>query len=102
MRARAIARGVGVFALTDHDTTAGHVAIPGVTTIRATELTCDHEGTTVHVLVYERPGGDWAAIEQVLGGIRVARRARVEQMGANLKALGIVLELDALLAAAEA
>lgn len=102
---RAAARGVGWFALTDHDTTAGAEAAraalaPDTRVLRATELTCDHDGTTVHVLVYDR-GGDWAAIEAVLAAMRAARRARLEQMGARLHALGVALELAPLLAAAE-
>ncbi len=96
---RAAERGVAVFALTDHDTTAGTIAVPDARNVRATELTCDHEGTTVHVLVYDR-GGDWSAIEALLAAMRIARRTRVEQMGARLVALGVTLDLAPLVDAA--
>ena len=89
---RAAARGVAVFALTDHDTTAGTVPVPGARCLRATELTCDHEGTTIHVLVYDR-GGDWDAIEVLLAATRAARRDRIVRMGARLAGLGVSLDL---------
>ena len=48
---RARDRGCVLFALTDHDTCAGvaDVAGEGVAVIRAVELSCDHEGRTIHV-----------------------------------------------------
>ena len=43
--ARAAERGVAVFALTDHDTTAGTgIEVAGARSIRAVEMSCDDDG----------------------------------------------------------
>ncbi len=95
--ARAAERGVEVFALTDHDSCEGAgIAVPGARSIRAVELSCDDGGRTVHVLAYDR-GGAWAALEERLRAIRVARRNRLRVMGARLEQRGVRIELAPLL-----
>ena len=67
--AAAAARGVEVFALTDHDTCAGTAAaVPaGARCVRAVEISCDESGRSVHVLAYDT-GGAWHLLEDRLDG----------------------------------
>jgi predicted metal-dependent phosphoesterase TrpH len=100
--ARAAARQVAVFALTDHDTCAGSdVAVPGARVLRAVELSCDDDGRTVHVLAFDRTGGAaWAALEARLAAVREARRNRLRVMAAKLARRGIAIDIEPLIAAA--
>ena len=99
--ARAAARGVAVFALTDHDTCAGsEVTVPGAQVIRAVELSCDDDGRTVHVLAFDR-GGAWQAIEDRLVAVREARRNRLHVMTARLALRGVAIDIAPLLADAD-
>lgn len=96
--ARAAAREVAVFALTDHDTCAGSgVTVAGARVIRAVELSCDDDGRTVHVLAYDR-GGPWHLLESRLEAVREARRHRMRVMAARLAQRGVALDVEALLA----
>jgi len=103
--ARAALRGVAVFALTDHDTCAGTgVAVAGARSLRAVELSCDHDGRTVHVLAYERgtsDGAGWQRLEHRLAAVRVARKHRLRVMAAKLEQRGIRIDVEPLLAVAE-
>jgi hypothetical protein len=96
---RAVARGVALFALTDHDTCDGSaaIAVPGARVVRAVELSCDHAGRTIHVLCYQR-GDDFAPVLERLVGLREARANRLRVMGAKLAQRGIKLDLAPLLA----
>ncbi len=94
--ARAVERGVAVFALTDHDSCDGSdVAVAGARVIRATELTCDDHGRTIHVLAYERSGGFQPILDR-LGAQREARANRLRVMGAKLAQRGVKLDLESL------
>lgn len=98
---RAHERGLAVFALTDHDTTAGHAAAaagcPGA--VRAVELTCHDGGRAVHVLCYDTSGDTrWADVEAVLTQQARARRERLREIATRLWRLGIVLDVEPLLA----
>jgi predicted metal-dependent phosphoesterase TrpH len=95
--ARAHARGVAVFALTDHDTCAGSAAAGG---IRAVEISCDEGGRSLHLLAFARDAG-FAAIEERLGGLREARRNRMRMMGAKLVQRGIRIDVEPLIEVAE-
>jgi 3',5'-nucleoside bisphosphate phosphatase len=95
--ARAKARGVDVFALTDHDTCAGSEVAGG---IRAVEISCDEAGKSVHLLAFAR-GGAFAAIEDRLASLREARRNRMRVMGAKLVQRGIRIDVEPLIEAAE-
>lgn len=93
---RAADRGVAGFALTDHDTCAGStVSVPGARVVRAVELSCDHDGRTVHVLAFDR-GGAWSLLEARLEAVREARRNRLRVMAAKLSRRGITIDVDAL------
>lgn len=99
--ARAAERGVAVFALTDHDTTAGTgIEVAGARSIRAVEMSCDDDGRTVHVLAYDR-GGDWASLEARLEGVRIARKNRLRVMAARLAQRGITIDIEPLVAEAD-
>jgi len=100
VRQRALDRGVEIFALTDHDTCAGHAASDGVRCIRAVEITCYVDNRSLHVLAYDRGGGAWEAIESKLAGVLEARRNRLRVMAARLVQRGIHLDIEPLLAAA--
>ncbi|MGN6106486.1 MAG: PHP domain-containing protein [Kofleriaceae bacterium] len=94
---RAAARGVEVFALTDHDTCAGTgVAVAGARSIRAVELTCDDGGRTIHVLAFDR-GGAWSTLEARLADVRTARKNRLRVMAARLEHRGVRIDVEPLL-----
>lgn len=100
---RAAERAPAVFALTDHDTTAGYgdaaAAVPAA--LRAVELTCSEDGRAVHVLVYDAAGDDrWSELETLLATQVAARRERLRAISARLFHLGIVLDVEPILAAA--
>ncbi len=102
---RAAARAPVLFALTDHDTCAGHAAVATAvpTAVRAVELTCHEDGRSVHVLVYDAAGDQrWAEFEVLLATQAAARRERLRAISARLFRLGIVLDVEPILAAAAA
>jgi 3',5'-nucleoside bisphosphate phosphatase len=96
---RAAAARVEVFAVTDHDTCTV-VAVPGAHALRASELTVDSDGQTIHVLAYDR-GGAWHELEAALEAMREARRDRLRAMADRLRALGITVDTGPLLAEAD-
>ncbi len=103
--ARAAAREVQLFCLTDHDscqgTAATRAALPGVRVLRGVELSCHEHGRTVHLLLYDVAGDSrWAAVDQALEQQVSARRHRVRNMAARLERLGVHIDPDAILAAA--
>lgn len=101
--ARAAARGVDVFALTDHDTCeATGLEVANARSIRAVEMSCDDDGRTIHVLAFARPAGDFAALEARLAEVRTARTNRLRVMVAKLAARGIHVDPAPLLAQAAA
>jgi predicted metal-dependent phosphoesterase TrpH len=100
--ARAAARSVDIFALTDHDTCAGSaVTVAGARVLKAVEMTCDHEGRTIHVLAYDRGGAGWTDLERRLADLREARRNRMRMMAAKLAQRGIRIDVEPLIADAE-
>ena len=99
--ARAATRGVAVFALTDHDTCAGSdVLVPGARVLRGVEMSCDHEGRTIHVLAFDRGDAGWPALEARLEAVRTARINRLRVMAAKLEHRGVRIDVDALIVAA--
>ena len=99
---RVHAAGVRVFAVTDHDTVAGHAeaavaaGVHGLEFVPGIEVTAVWAGRDVHVLGYwvdaTRP--DFAAF---LEEQRARRVARVEAIGAALAAAGAPIDLGPLL-----
>lgn len=101
---RAAARAPVVFALTDHDTCAGHAAVAAMlpAALRAVELTCSDDGRAVHVLVYDAAGdARWGDLEALLVEQAAARRERLRAIAARLWRLGVVLDVEPILAAAD-
>ena len=86
------ASGVGVVALTDHDTTAGWDAAaaalpPGVALVRGAEISCVHDGISLHLLGYLFDPAD-PPLAAALDDLRRARTGRAEQMARRLEAAG--------------
>jgi len=91
--------GVGVAALTDHDTTDGldegasAAATLGITLIRGVELSVDHADLKMHMLVYflDHPS---AAFEDRLRELRAGRDERNVAIIATLNDLGYAITID--------
>src|SRR5450631_4151305 len=85
--------GLDVFALTDHDTTMGWDEAAaaarqhGIALVRGIEISCQHEGVTVHLLGYLQDPAAPGLLEE-LDWSRLSRRKRaqhiVELMSADL------------------
>ncbi len=95
----AAANGVGVLALSDHDTLAGVAEAmdagraSGLRVIPATELNTESEWGDVHVLGYFLDPAD-AALEERLRWLRENRGRRIELMVERLNALGYAVSVD--------
>ncbi len=99
---RAGRTGVALFCLTDHDTLDGYeatrAALPDATVLRGVELSCKHQGRTIHLLMYgvkDGPGAD--ALEQRLVGVQGDRRSRLRAICGRLEDLGIHLDAEQIL-----
>lgn len=97
----AVAAGLDVVALTDHDTTAGWdeaVAAAeeaGIGLVRGIEVSTRYRGSGVHLLAY-LPDPDDQPLQAELGRIVTGREDRVPSMLARLRALGIPATEEAL------
>jgi len=85
--------GLDVVALTDHDTTAGHheavQGVPlGLTLVRGAEVSCQHEGISLHLLAYLFDP-DEPQLAAALAGLRASRLGRAEEMVRRLEADGV-------------
>ncbi|MFI6292863.1 PHP domain-containing protein [Nonomuraea sp. NPDC050790] len=102
---RAAAAGVGVLALTDHDTTAGHEEAgraareSGVKLVPGMEMSCRRDGHSVHLLAYWFDPAD-AALVRECELIRQARDGRAEAMVGRLTELGVPITMDMVTAVA--
>ncbi len=91
---RAHARGVGLLALTDHDTLEGlpearlAAAALGIQLINGIELSCTWGGATIHVLGYAF-AAEAAALQQAIGELHAGRWLRAEEIGRRLEAKGM-------------
>ena len=99
LAARARARGVELFCLTDHDTMAGteavRAALPEIPVLRSLEMSCRAAGKTVHLLIYgvqDGPGRD--ALEARLSEVEAKRRDRIELILDRLDRLGVHLDRE--------
>ena len=103
---RAARRGVGVQALSDHDTLAGAAEAVaagtrlGVRVIPSTELNTESEWGDVHILGYFLDPSD-VALEERLRWLREHRGKRIELMVERLNALGHPVQLERVLAIAK-
>ncbi|MGI5167572.1 PHP domain-containing protein [Spirillospora sp. CA-253888] len=90
---RARRAGLDVLALTDHDTTAGWdaaaAALPdGLTLVPGMELSCKHEGRSLHLLSYLFDPAD-PALSAELARVRERRTDRARGMVERLQDLGV-------------
>ena len=99
--ARAEARNVDVFAMTDHDTCTGATMKRGHS-LRGVEISCDEPktGRTIHVLAYDRGGAAWSELEAKLVEIREKRRNRLRVMAVRLETRGIKIDVEPMIAKA--
>lgn len=84
--------GLSVLALTDHDTSVGWAAAadalpPGLALVRGAEISCVHDGISLHLLAYLYDP-DEPALAATLQDMRDSRRARAERMARMLEADG--------------
>jgi len=84
--------GLDVVALTDHDTTGGHAEAlaalpPGLTLVRGTELSCDADGVSLHLLAYLFDPAE-PAFAAVRAELRSSRVGRAETIARRLERAG--------------
>lgn len=88
--------GLDVLALTDHDTTMGwdEAAVAanrhGITLVRGIEISCQHDGISIHLLGYLQDPAAPGLLEE-LDRSRVSRQTRAERM---VERLSLDLDLD--------
>lgn len=102
MVAAARAAGLDVLALTDHDTVRGwaqaEAALPaGLALVRGAEVSCAHEGVSLHLLAYLFDPGD-AALLTELGHARDDRVPRARAIVGRLAAAGVPVTWEQVLA----
>src|SRR3954451_16775165 len=89
----AVATGLDVVALTDHDTTggwdeaAGTAREVGITFVRGIEVSCRHDDRSVHLLAY-LPDPTYQPLRDQLVRIREGRSGRTPRIVAKLQELG--------------
>jgi predicted metal-dependent phosphoesterase TrpH len=104
LAAKMRARGVRVFSVTDHDTTAAYAdlivdfarVVPGI------EINTSWRDEEVHVLGYDIPLDDASPVGLTIAENRAHRRARLERMVANVVAAGYPITLGAVRTEADA
>jgi predicted metal-dependent phosphoesterase TrpH len=96
--ANAVRAGLDLVALSDHDTMAGvrdaqlAGAQLGIQVVRGMEITCEHQGHTVHLLGLGIRH-DHTALRNALARVRDSRRERVPKIVAKLNDLGYDLSI---------
>jgi hypothetical protein len=104
---RAHGLGIRTLAVTDHDTLAGvrpaaaAAAARGMALLPGIEITAVHQARDVHMLAYFRDP-EPAGLEPFLQSQRRDRTRRAREMSARLAALGVPVDIDDLIAGAEA
>ncbi len=103
--ARASEAGLTTISVTDHDTVAAFAEVTagartqGIRVVPGIEITSIDEGRDVHLLAYFFDPAS-AALGTFLEGQRALRVSRVREIGARLVALGMAVDVDAVLQAA--
>jgi len=91
------ARGVKIFAVTDHDTLGAYEAIGATvdfaTLVPGIELNTTYKGNEVHVLGFGLPL-DGSPVAESLAGNRAARAARAERMVRQLRDAGVEITIE--------
>lgn len=102
---QARARGIRVLSVTDHDTMAAHAAASrataahGLTFVPGIEITSVYRGRDVHVLAYFLPASA-PGLQTMLATQRRLRTERGREIAARLRALGVPIDVEAMLEAA--
>ena len=97
--AQAARAGLDVVALTDHDTYAGWPAAVaaaaehGVGLVRGTEVSCQRDGVSIHLLAY-LPDPAHRGLARELARARESRVTRIERMVQRMAADGIPVTLE--------
>ncbi|MGZ3518857.1 MAG: PHP domain-containing protein [Vulcanimicrobiaceae bacterium] len=89
-------RGVGVFAITDHDTLAayGQFSVPKrMRVVTGIEINTTYKDNEVHILGYRLPLGD-SPLQRVLERNREERRKRIETMVEQIAGSGYPITMD--------
>ncbi|XVX21274.1 PHP domain-containing protein [Actinomycetota bacterium] len=96
---RAHAAGLDVVALTDHDTTAGWTEAAeradalGLSLVRGIEISCVHQGVSIHLLGYLIDPSHQPLIDE-LGHARESRATRLERMVDKMAQAGIPISIE--------
>ncbi len=104
--ARAVAAGLDVVALTDHDTTLGWVEATaaarshGITFVPGIEVSCSRRWQSIHLLAY-LPDPQHPALVSELARARDSRGTRLDRMVEKMAADGIPVTLEAVRAEVE-
>jgi 3',5'-nucleoside bisphosphate phosphatase len=90
------ARGVEIFSITDHDTLRAYegLSVDGPTLVPGIEINTSWRGEDVHVLGYAFPLGEDTPVARKLVTNRASRRDRVDNMVAQLNAIGIPITVE--------
>lgn len=95
-----------LFCLTDHDTCDGYPETLGCSprVLRGLELSCSEDGRTVHLLLYDvaRDEARWQGLEARLRELRESRKDRLRAIASRLAALGVHVDVGAIIARAGA
>ena len=97
--AEAVAHGLDVVALTDHDTVEGWqeaaaaAVAHGITLVRGIELSTRYDGRSVHLLAY-LPDPSYQPLAAEMARVRGGRESRLPVMMERLRALGIDITED--------
>ncbi len=90
------ARGVQIFAITDHDTLAAFEQlepVAGIRIVTGIEINATYEDSEVHILGYRLPTGP-SPLTAVIDANRAARRVRVGRIVAQLCAAGHAISFE--------
>ena len=102
----AVAAGLDVVALTDHDSATGWDEASaaadeaGIGFVPGMEISCKHDGRSVHLLAYW-PDPSYEPLVRMLDRVLQGRDDRMPQMVAKLQALGHPITVDDVLAQAQ-
>ena len=96
-------RGVGIFSITDHDTTRAYGELPNSRgqIVPGIEINTTRDGVDIHILGYGFDPADDAPIQRVLENNREARRARISTMIEKLRKAGYPLTEEMVAAEAD-
>ena len=95
---RALAVGLDVLGLTDHDTTEGWAEAAdvaehtGLTLVRGIEISCTYAGSGVHLLAY-LPDPTYAPLDEELDRVLAGRNSRLPATLERLRQLGIDIDV---------